>query len=225
MAAFENNFSTLCFFDGLCRFLSVPGNRLPLGMELRKFDAAICYCRCLFFNFHIISPVQWKQAASYASDFTPGQCFCWIQQPADSGESVLCWKTLPALLIPSVFPTCDSACFVLWFCTELQQLPVVPRQWPADILCSLSPGIFHQPFPESWIHGQEMLCASSPCCVLWDRGWLPAQTSGPAMLPGQGLCCWWLQWDGAKKFMESLGNWLFCFVLDFSFWWRFFFSL
>lgn len=86
-------------------------------------------------------------------------------------------------------------------------------------------GYFHQPFPESWIHGQEMLCASSPCCVLWDRGWLPAQTSGPAMLPGQGLCCWWLQWDGAKKFMESLGNWLFCFVLDFSFWWRFLFSL
>lgn len=31
MAAFENNFSTLCFFDGLCRFLSVPGNRLPLS--------------------------------------------------------------------------------------------------------------------------------------------------------------------------------------------------
>lgn len=122
-----------------------------------KPGAAIRYCCCLFFNFHIISSVEWKQAAPCASDLTPGQCLCWIQQSAESGESVLCWKTLPALLIPSVFPTYESARFVLWFCTELQQLPAVRGSGQQASSAPSHLGCFHQPFPldppgsSSWV--------------------------------------------------------------------------
>lgn len=40
--------------------------------------------------------------------------------------------------------------------------PLPPLTW--DAFTSLS----------CWIRGQEVPCASSPCCVLWHRGWMPA---------------------------------------------------
>lgn len=162
----------------LCSFLGIPGNRLPLsGWSSENLMLLFVNAAAQFLISTLFHLWSGSRLASYASDFTPGQCFCWIQQPADSGESVLCWKTLPALLIPSVFPTCDSACFVLWFCTELQQLPAVPRQRPADILCSLSPGMLSPAFPAGSVC-PELLCASSPCCDFRERGWMPALGDG-----------------------------------------------
>lgn len=167
--------------------------------------------------------MAWKQAASYASDFTPGQCLCWIQQARESPCSA--GKHCQHCCSSHQCSQHDSACFMLWFCTELQQLPAVPRRRPAGILCSLSPGMLSPAFPAGSTGRRS--CALPALAVAFgiQAGCQPSR-GRVAMLPGQGLCCWWSQ-----KFMESLGNWLLLCVSvvehDFSFWWRvvfFFFS-
>lgn len=193
-----------------------------LGMELRKLDAAICYCRCLFFSFHIISSVEWKQAASYASDFTPGQCLCWIQQaresPCSAGKH--CQRCSSHQSSQR-----DLACFVLWFCTELQQLPAVPRQRPAGILCSLSPGMLSPAFPagstgrrSSVLPVLAVACGIEAGCRPWG--------GGEAAWPGTLLLVAAVGWSQTihGKLGESVVLLRVSVVEhDFSFWWRVFF--
>lgn len=61
-AASENTFSTRCSFDVALQIPWYSWQQAPsLGMELRKLNAAICYCWCLFFNCPVISSVEWSR--------------------------------------------------------------------------------------------------------------------------------------------------------------------
>lgn len=109
------------------------------------------FCLVSFFVFfHIISSVEWKQAISYTSDFIPGQYLFCLQRPVDCVESLLSCKlleyTLPALLIPSVFPTCGFSllCIVVLY-SMTRTSPLSQGKQPVDVLHSLShsPGMLH----------------------------------------------------------------------------------
>lgn len=157
-------FSILCFFDVALQIPRYSWQQAPsLGMELRKLDAAICYCWCLFFNFPIISSVEWKQAGSSTSDFTPGQCLCWIQSPCSAGRRCQrCWHqssqrvTQPALCCGFVLNYSNSPLIQ----GSGQQTSSAPLTWDA--------------FNQLFLLDPEILCTCSPCCVFWDRGWMPA---------------------------------------------------
>lgn len=184
-AASENSFSTLW----LCRFLVIPGNRLPLSgwsSEMLLFVPASAY----FSVSTLFHP--WSGSRLLPTPLTS------LLDSVSVGPSSQQARESPCSAGTRCQRCCsshqcsqhDSACFVLWFCTELQQLPAVPRRWPAGILCSLSPGMLSPAFPEG--------SKGRRCCVLpvlaasfgIEAG---CQPSGGADAAWPGICCWWSQ--------------------------------
>lgn len=165
----------------LCRFLGIPGNSLPLlgwsseNLMLLFVTAGAYFSLSTLFHLWSGSRLLPAPLTSLLDSVSVGSSRQRTREsPCCAGEH--CQRCSSHQCSQH-----DSACFVLWFCTELQQLPAGPRQQPAGILCSLLPGMLSPAFPC-------VLCASSPCCALWDRGWMPASGAAAAACPG--LCCW-----------------------------------
>lgn len=230
MTAFENTFSTLCFFDGLCRFLGVPGNRLPLSgwssenLMLLFVTAGAYFSISTLFLLYSGSRLLPTPLTSLLDSVSVGSSSQRTREsPCSAGKH--CQRCSSHQSSQHVTQPALCCGFVLNYSNS--PLSQGSGQQTSSALSHL--GCFHQPFPlDPW--AGDAVCFQPLLCPLgWRLVASPALGAGDAAWPGTLLLVAAVGWS--QKFMESLGNWLFCFVLA---WWNttflsggglFFFSL